>query len=116
MGLLDFFKRKKTPQLNNYISPFESDKVLQALQYLDPEDSQISRKALLKQGWLKYPYGRMREIDIDRIRRLSKSVWVQRCITTIQDEVCSAKWVVRAKDEKDKDSYEIQRLISLGIF
>ncbi len=63
----------------------------------------VRRKANIKLTWAKYPYGRMRmDCDYDSLRVLSKSIWVQRCLTLIKDVVCSQPWEIISKSETDK--------------
>lgn len=64
------------------------------------------RKAKVKQAWMQYPYGRFREeLNVDTIRALAKSVWVQRCVTTLIEECLSQEWEIVPSDEEDEDDY-----------
>lgn len=88
--------------------PYSFDPVVEALQMKEEGEKDVQRKALLKQTWMHFPYGRMRTIDVDTLRKLAESFWVSRCITTILDVICAIKWIIVPvnKDEDHKKMCE----------
>ena len=58
-------------------------------------------RAYMPQFLYKPPFGYPRYLDIPNLRRLAATPFVDMCITTIVDEVCSIKWDIVPKDEEE---------------
>ena len=59
-------------------------------------------KEVIPNFMYKPPFGYPRFVDLAAIRILSATPYVDMCITTILDEVCSIPWDIIAEDEKGK--------------
>ena len=59
-------------------------------------------KEVIPNFMYKPPFGYPRFVDLAAIRILSATPYVDMCITTIIDEVCSIPWDIIAEDEKGK--------------
>ncbi len=60
-------------------------------------------KAYIPRFLYKPPFGYPRYVDLLTIRRLAASPYVEMCISTIIDEICSVPWDIVAKEGKDPE-------------
>ncbi len=84
MGILDFFKPevKAVPPVGSAFEPTRGG----------------MPKAYIPKFLYKPPYGYPRYVDIVTIRRLAAMPYVEMCISTIIDELCSIEWDIVAKE------------------
>ena len=78
------------------------DKKVPAVASINEEGRGGVHKEVIPNFMYKPPFGYPRFVDLASIRILSATPYVDMCITTIIDEVCSIKWDIIAEDEKGK--------------
>ena len=75
------------------------DKTVPAVSRIDEQSRQGVHKEVIPNFLYKPPFGYPRYVDLPNIRILSATPYVDMCITTIIDEVCSIEWDIIAEDE-----------------
>ena len=78
------------------------DKKVPAVASINEEGRAGVHKEVIPNFMYKPPFGYPRFVDLAAIRILSATPYVDMCITTIIDEVCSIKWDIIAEDETGK--------------
>lgn len=104
MGLFNFWKKE--------------EKSVPAVAMISEQTREGRPKAYIPKFLYKPPFGYPRFVDIPFIRYLAGTPYVEMCITTIVDEVCSVPWDVVPKDgmtpttETDKHIEEAKNFFS----
>jgi SPP1 gp7 family putative phage head morphogenesis protein len=86
------------------------------IDYLEEQTREGLQKAYIPKFLFKPPFGYPRYVDMDYIRWLAKTPYVEMCINTILDEICAIEWdIVPADDlpEEQVDEVEIQHIKNL---
>ncbi|KKL59775.1 hypothetical protein LCGC14_2211940, partial [marine sediment metagenome] len=78
------------------------DKKVPAVASINEEGRGGVHKEVIPNFMYKPPFGYPRFVDLAAIRILSATPYVDMCITTIIDEVCSIKWDIIAEDATGK--------------
>ena len=68
------------------------------------------RRAIVPEWYWYAPYGQPRNVDIDKIRELARTPFVDLCVTTIVDEFAATPWHVVPKDKMKFDQKHIDIL------
>jgi phage portal protein BeeE len=93
-------------RVNAFLRPTERD-TFSSLSY---DYATIGRRALLPEWYFQAPYGQPRKINVDEIRELAKTPFIQLCTTTIIEDFATTPWLIVPKDKNAFNQTHIDEL------